>query len=360
MIRVLYVTRAKLSLSRAHNRNILKTADALAAITEYDVVIVAPKRINKDAELIKKIYNISYVKIECTISLLSYILRNRRRFDIFYFRDVRLIFHAFVARVLGMKIIFEIHGNREWRLLLPLWCLAYKVSHGSIFITKKLFAWYGSLRPSIVLFPNASDVEAYEAVYDKRAIVRSELGITHREILLIYSGGMLWYNLRWIIDLLTYLPVHIKLLLVGSPEKESRELNEYVKKKGLASRVIVKTRILTRDVPRLLIAGDILLNPPTLMYEGSISSKLFEYLSVGVPIITSPAGANDEVIENGVNGIIIESQQHEAFVDRILFLINHPDRAKQLGNHAKQDAYRYTWRLRARQIAKFLELIINI
>ncbi len=260
MTRVLYITRAKLSLTRAHNRNILKTADALARIAGFRVRVIALLRTNTDPGRIRAVHNISSVDIFGTFSLLFYIVRNHRKYDILFFRDVRLVFHALIARVLGKKVIFEIHGNHEWRLLTWMWRFAYHVAHGSIFITQRLQAWYGISKPGIVLFPSASDFEICDAARRMRNVVRSELGVTDKQVLIVYSGGTLWYDLRWVVDLPTYLPPYIKLLIVGPSTQEADTLREYAKSKGLSERVIVRSRVHASDVPTFLVAGDILLN----------------------------------------------------------------------------------------------------
>jgi hypothetical protein len=79
--------------------------------------------------------------------------------------------------------------------------------------------------------------------------------------------------------------------------------------------------------------------------------KKTEAISSGVPVITTPVGA--ETIREGENGFIIPFRSVEAIKEKILFFYNNPDKAIEMGKKARQIAKEYTW-------DNYKERLINI
>jgi glycosyltransferase involved in cell wall biosynthesis len=69
-------------------------------------------------------------------------------------------------------------------------------------------------------------------------------------------------------------------------------------------------------------------------YEG-LSFSLIEAMSLGMPIITSMARGNTDVIENNVNGIIVNSNVSDEIAKAISDLLENAVLAKKLGQQAK-------------------------
>jgi glycosyltransferase involved in cell wall biosynthesis len=62
---------------------------------------------------------------------------------------------------------------------------------------------------------------------------------------------------------------------------------------------------------------------------------LNESMAAGVPCLSSiNAGASYDLIENGHNGYIVDYQNKQDILDKINFIIENPEKAKELGKHA--------------------------
>jgi glycosyltransferase involved in cell wall biosynthesis len=62
---------------------------------------------------------------------------------------------------------------------------------------------------------------------------------------------------------------------------------------------------------------------------------LNEAMAAGVPCLSSiNAGASEDLIENGINGYIVDYQNKEEIVEKINFIIENPEKAQQLGKQA--------------------------
>ncbi|MCD6569669.1 MAG: glycosyltransferase, partial [Deltaproteobacteria bacterium] len=93
-------------------------------------------------------------------------------------------------------------------------------------------------------------------------------------------------------------------LLVGDGSERSR-LEEKVFDLSISNNVIFTGY--THDVIGILANTDVsvLMTNASRIVEG-ISNSLLESMAVGVPVIASRGGGTDEIIENGVNGILVD------------------------------------------------------
>lgn len=351
MTRVLYLTKAKLSLSRAHGQNILRTAEYMQKTGRVAVGVVSLAHEQKTQEEICVAKGIDFAGLDVTSrrrSVLGTLIRRRDSFDILYFRDPYLWYAASFARfVLGKKVIFEVHGNREWRFGGSLWRLAARAANGAVFITKRLQAAYHLRKPSVVVHTNAVRLEDYAG-----ASRRSELRLPEGSIAIMYLGSFLWYSMDVLVDMMKELPDTYELVVVGAKEAEAGALTRILSSR----RVYPVGRVSPRDVPAYLVAADILVNPLAITYEGSISSKLYEYLAAGKPIISSLGGANDEVLLDGVNALIV-GLSGKQFADAAKRIESDDHLRAMLAKNARESAREYTWERRAEVILGLIEKI---
>lgn len=277
-------------------------------------------------------------------------------YDVLYFRDPWLIFPALFARFIkGKRIVFEVHGSHEWRFLLPLWHFAVRSSNGVVFITKKLAQYYHVRQPYIVAPTNAITVEQYNTSVDLLRI-----GVPSGMTTIMYAGSFLWYSVDVLVSMMQELRgVNVHLVFVGPTANEEEAIHRQMKKEGLEGRYTIVKRIVPAEVPVYLCAADILVNPLSTVYPGSVSSKLYEYLAAGKPIISTLGGANDEVIENEVNGILIQKLDGKLFAKAVLRIVEDEELASRLGKAARASALQYTWEARAQKISELLEKVMR-
>ena len=63
----------------------------------------------------------------------------------------------------------------------------------------------------------------------------------------------------------------------------------------------------------------------------SFGKVLVEAMAAGLPIVATTTTGSQEVIEDGANGFLVPIGDSEALAKKILFLLNNPDKAKQIG-----------------------------
>lgn len=92
-------------------------------------------------------------------------------------------------------------------------------------------------------------------------------------------------------------------------------------------------------------------------YEG-LSHILLEALELGKAIVTTKAGGNPEVIENGKNGLVISVGDPEALAQACISILSDPEGRKSLEANAKESARRYDLELMLNSTAELLSELV--
>ena len=350
-MRILYITRAKLSLSRAHTVNIIKTAEYLNMQNESSVVVFSSAADPQTARAVfvaKGVKNFFSLNISsCSRSLLLMLWQERKKFDVLYFRDPKLWLHAFFVRIIfGKKIVFEVHGSHEWRFAWLWWELSIASADGIVFITEGLKKYYQPKKQNIVVHTNGVEMSAFEKPVDIR-LLRRELNLPVDKKIIMYAGSFLWHSSSLVVEVSRRLPEGAVMVVVGLVDRDRK--NKFFKD------IISITRVEPKDIPRYLLAADILINPLTIQYPGSISSKLYEYLAAGKPIISSSGGANQELLHDEENGLLVQTSDATSFIEAIGRLLKDPGLCERLAYAAQQSAQRYSWDVRAAHITGLIK-----
>lgn len=79
--------------------------------------------------------------------------------------------------------------------------------------------------------------------------------------------------------------------------------------------------------------------------------KMFEYMAAGVPFISSDLPVLREVLSDGVNSLLVEPDNSDAWISALLRLIAEPDLAKRISSQAHIDYQNHhTWLIRAEKL----------
>lgn len=143
---------------------------------------------------------------------------------------------------------------------------------------------------------------------------------------------------------------NIRLTIIGNLY-EKIWLNEFVFAHSLADYVEFVGPVDHCDIFKYYSEADIFVLPS---YSEGMPTVMFEAMASRLPIIISRVGGVEEVIIDGVNGLLIEPRSSDDLYWKLSDLINDRNKAEQLAENAFNDAInKYSWQHNA-------EAMINI
>jgi len=174
----------------------------------------------------------------------------------------------------------------------------------------------------------------------------------------IVSAGRLvpWKGFSALLDVVNELKEHypqIVLIIVGDGGEKSKlekkvallDLTHHVRFTGPLSKDALGATIKTADVFVLNTA-----------YEG-LSHQILEVMDIGIPIVTTNAGGNPELITDGVEGYLVEFNDVNKIAEAITRVLNHPESKERIVQSARLKSKRFVKEEVIKQIAKLLKSI---
>lgn len=208
----------------------------------------------------------------------------------------------------------------------------------------------------ITVIHQGFDFEAFSATDDDRQRIRSEFGLTDKDLVIATIGNFTsTKGHRFLIsaakDLLKQIP-ELKLMFIGD-DGDIDSVRKQVDVENLNEKVIFAG--FRSDVNACMKAADLVVHPSL---SEAFCQVLIEAMSVGTPLISTDVGGAKEVITNGLNGLLIPPADVEAIKSAVLHLYNDRDDAMRIAL-AGQQSVRNTFtvdKMVDRQIAVYERL----
>jgi glycosyltransferase involved in cell wall biosynthesis len=187
-----------------------------------------------------------------------------------------------------------------------------------------------------------------------RQEARDRLGLTTDQKVALFLGLIRSYKgVDLLIEAISRQPAGSDwlLLVVGEPwGKLGTALQRQVRDLGVEARVRMHLGWLPEtEVPAVLAAADLLVLP---YRSGSQSAVAPLALAAGLPVLSTRVGGLPEVVQDGVNGVLVEPGSVDALVAAFEELT--PGRIRELSQGAIASRSRLTWDGYAEALEKLL------
>ncbi len=140
----------------------------------------------------------------------------------------------------------------------------------------------------------------------------------------------------------------LELVLVGPVLGSGRALAEY-------SHLVTCLGPLSQEnVVREMRRSNVLVLPSVLEGFGLV---IAEAMATGMPVIGSTHSAGPEIIENGVDGFVIEPEDVSGIAGRIDWLATHRDQCCEMGRAAAQKAHKFSWEAHELRLSEIIDEI---
>ncbi|MEO6708669.1 MAG: glycosyltransferase family 4 protein, partial [Planctomycetota bacterium] len=260
------------------------------------------------------------------------VLRHARECDVVYVNEHLALLHVLAARLRGRPVIirmmvdgaWEISHRKGWiggdtidefqkkdygwrvalmrRLQKRWWGSARRVIACSNYLRGIAMTSYGQSADKVRLIHNAYNGPAPDSVRETPSEARAKLGLAEGpRYLLTICRLMVWKRVDGIILALKSLPDDVELLVAGDGDM-LEPWKRCATELGLEKRVHFLGNRPYAEIPLLIRASEIFVLNST--YEG-LSHTLLEVCALGTPAVATDIGGNPEVIEDGVNGLLV-------------------------------------------------------
>jgi len=128
----------------------------------------------------------------------------------------------------------------------------------------------------------------------------------------------------------------LELWCVGTLLEEERVLAHFPAE--VQHKVVVRPRVGQTEIPAVYRDADVFLFPS--LFEG-FGRVLLEAMATALPIVSTPVGAARDLLESGVNALIVSKRDSEALAKSVCRLVDDLTLRKRLGRQAQATAAEY-------------------
>ena len=104
--------------------------------------------------------------------------------------------------------------------------------------------------------------------------------------------------------------------------------------------VVFTGRVDNSQIMQYLDQADVMLSAPRV---DNMPVSLIEAMNAGLLVISSKVGGVPYMIEDGVNGLLFESDNDKEFAKKMIWAVEHQDRVLNMVGEAKQSVQQYQW-----------------
>jgi glycosyltransferase involved in cell wall biosynthesis len=388
-MRIALIAPTHIPARRANTIQVMKMAQAMTALG-HDVLVLSPadgskqEREKPSWETLARHYGLESQFALQWLSARPWLrrydygliaIRRARRWqaDLIY---TRLPQAAALASLLGHKTIYEVHDLPQGTLG-PMLFRLFLRGEGARRVVVITRALRDDLFPTgrspveVVIAPDGVDLARYTDLPNplearRRLLARDPVpealgGLNPERFTLGYTGHLYaGRGVDLILDIARRLPA-VQYLLVGGEPNQVSQVRDQLRVEKL-NNVFLTGFVPNADLPLYQASSDALLMP----YQHRISAssggdiaaylspmKLFEYMACGRPILSSDLPVLGEIL-NPENAVLLPSDDVDAWVSTVQELHPSPDRCHALGDQARRDVRRYTWKARSERILKDL------
>ena len=283
-----------------------------------------------------------------------------------HFHDPELISLGLILRCFGHKVVYDVHEDLPRQVLTKYWLptfvrrpvswiasvvewLAARIFNAIVPATPKIAERFPLRKTTTVQnFPILDELVKAEVVpYQKRSALFAYIGGLTRE-----RGAC------EMINAVTHIAnAQLHLAGVFQPRSLQTELEALL---GWQKVVFAgwANRIKVAEILGKAKAGLVLLHP-TRRYLDAYPTKMFEYMSVGMPVIVSDFPLWRQIVEDAGCGLIVDPLDPKAIADAMQWILDHPAEAEAMGRSGREAVEKdYNWNTEADKLVTLYKKLL--
>ena len=395
MMRLFYLTNARLPNEMAHGYQICKMCEAFA-LEGVQVTLLHPQQMNIelcttsvfDYYGLRPVFKVQTLP-KWNVERLKQSIPNRwfkrlsfaydlfwgwyathwargRKADVYYTRDITIVY--WLTRF-ELPTVYEAHvvpkGLQRQLLLIVSRSSSLQLVVVLTSYIKRGFVEMGFTEDKVIVLPDAVDLSLFDNV-PNQAECRQRLSLPLNRPIVGYIGRFLTMGMEKgipeLVQAMKYLPSYKGseplLLCVGGPMDLVPRYLEIARQEEIPrSRLKFMDRVPNTEVPYWIRTFNIAAAPfPENEHYAYFMSplKIFEYMAAEVPILATDLPSIREVLRHGENAWLVPPGEPKALAEGIRHLLENPNTARALAKQARKEVRQYTWGHRTAKILKYI------
>jgi glycosyltransferase involved in cell wall biosynthesis len=128
------------------------------------------------------------------------------------------------------------------------------------------------------------------------------------------------------------------LLVVAGKSRYDLQLKKLVHDLGLESYVSFEGYQQMKMIPSYILASKVCISPlhRNIHHDTTYANKIFQYMSLGLPVVVSDCTAQKNVVEEAGAGLVHQAEDVRDYEQKIIKLYDNPDSAQKMGELGKK------------------------
>ena len=384
-MKIVYITNARLPTEKAHGVQIIKMIEALSSLNN-EVVLISPNRIQNEISHKTSVFDFYNVEKIFEHNLINFIdpYKYRSLMPKFFYRFFSFLVNLFwgiKSAKIGSKLNGDFYIFRDNTPFSYLFCAIFSkkcvIEFHDIppFLSRLIFKLGLMISGKTVCFAvtnklsedlfhkfgKVKNLKKIDTLHDGVDLIKFKNNkiIENSTPLLTYCGSLSKSKgIDLIINSAKYIK-NVEFLIIGGLKEDVDHYKKIANDNGVKNINFIG-QVNYSDVPNLLNKSDILLLPSSAINIKSrnytSAMKLFEYMSIGKPIIASNIPSNTEILENNLNCLLFEPDNPKSMVEKINTLINDKELNKKITKNSSKLAIKYSWTERSKKMIKRIKI----
>jgi glycosyltransferase involved in cell wall biosynthesis len=285
---------------------------------------------------------------------------SRERADVYHFHDPELLWVGLLLKRGGAAVIYDVHEDVPKQIMskhwIPRWARPWlaKAVHAAEQLSARALDGIVAATPSIAAkFPARKTTVVQN--FPEASFASVDGGPTppaQRTSAFVYAGGLMEVQgVREMAAAFALLPEGMTGTIAGTFHPPTLEA-EIAATPGWR-RVRFLGQVGRAEVVAAMqdARAGLVLNHATPNYVDAYSTKMFEYMALGIPVVCSDFPLWREIVGGAQCGITVDPHDPEAIADAIRLLSEDADLGRRLGENGRRAiAERYNWEAELRKL----------